>query len=116
MTLGELDPLVSQYRAGLEAEMALLHRLDVLSIQQRDTARSGSLLGLQAITEERDHLMAALVEIEHGLKPIRLQIAAARTQLAGLVEFKELAALHREAADLANAILAADRHSVEALQ
>jgi hypothetical protein len=116
MTLAELEPLVSQYRAGLDAEMALLRRLDVLSIQQRDAARSGSLLGLQAITEERDRLMAALVEIEHGLKPVRTQIAAARGQLAGLVEFKEVAALHREAADLATAILTTDRHSVEALQ
>jgi len=116
VTLSELGPLVTQYRAGLEAEMSLLRRLDVLSVEQRELTRAGKLQDLLPITEERDRLMAGLVQIEHGLKPIRLQLADARGQLAGLLEFQNVAALHREAADLAGAILNADRHSVEALK
>jgi hypothetical protein len=114
--LSELAPLVGQYRSGLEAEMALLRRIDVLSTEQREVARTGPMERLVRITEERERLMAALVEIEHGLKPIRAKLAQARRQLSGLVEFKEVAAIHREAADLASAILTADRQSVEALQ
>jgi hypothetical protein len=108
--------LVNQYRAGLEAEMALLRRIDVLSVEQRDITRDGSLDRLIPITEERDRLMAALVQIEHDLKPIRQQLAEARAYLAHAPEFQDVAALHREAADLAEAILTADRHSVEALK
>jgi hypothetical protein len=116
MTLSELAPLIGQYRSGLEAEMALLRRLDVLSAEQQALARTGSLTGLVPITEERDRLMAALVEIEQSLKPIRQHLAKARHQLSSLTEFKDVAALHREAADLASAILTSDRHSLDALQ
>jgi hypothetical protein len=116
MTVTELGPLLTQYRAGLDAEMILLRRLDVLSREQRDVTRTGPFEHLIKITEERDRLMAGLVQIEHGLKPIRVHLADGRHQLAGLVEFKEVAALHKEAAELANAILNADRHSVEALK
>lgn len=116
MTPGELAPLVAQYRAGLEAEMALLRRLDVLSVEQRDVTRAGTLERLVPMTEERDRLMAALVQIEHGLKPIRLHLAEGRHQLQGLPEFAAVAALHREAAALATAILQADRHSVDAVK
>jgi hypothetical protein len=116
MNLSELAPLLGQYRAGLDAEITLLRRLDALSTEQRDIATSGTLERLLPITEERERIMAALVEIEHGLKAIRLTLAGARDRLAGLEEFKDIARLHREAADLANAILAVDRHSVEALK
>jgi hypothetical protein len=108
--------LVTEYRAGLEAEMALLRRIDLLSRDQRDITRAGDLDRLVPITEERDRLMAALVQIEHGLKPIRLKLADARGALAHAPEFKDVAALHREAADLAEAILTSDRHSVDALK
>src|SRR5215218_4654896 len=116
MKLSELAPLVTQYHSGLEAEMAIHRRIDALSREQREISRSGSLAQLVPVTEERDRLMAALVQIEHGLKPIRVQLAEARVQLSGLTEFKDVAALHREAADLASAILTADQHSVEALK
>jgi hypothetical protein len=116
MTFSELAPLLVQYRAGLEAEMILLRRLDALSLEQRDVATNGPLDRLVPITEARERLMAALVQIEAGLKPVRLQLAESRDRLAGLEEFRELTRLHREAADLATAILSADRESVDALK
>ena len=108
--------LVGEYRAGLEAEMALLRRVDALSREQREITRAGGLERLVPITEERDRLMAALVQIEHGLRPIRQKLADARATLAHAPEFQDVAALHREAADLAEAILTSDRDSVEALK
>ena len=116
MTLSELAPLVTHYRKGLEAEMAILRRLDALSVEQREISRNGGLERLIPVTEERDRLMAALVQIEHGLKPVRQQLADARRQLAGLEEFQELTTLHKEAADLAAAILSSDRESLDALK
>jgi hypothetical protein len=116
MAVGQLAALVAQYRAGLEAQMALLRRLDALAAQEREVTRAGAFDRLPPITEERDSLMATLVKVEHGLKPIRLQLADRRALLADILEFQQVAALHREAADLATAILAADQHSLEALK
>jgi hypothetical protein len=96
--------------------MALLRRIDALSTEQREIARAGGLERLLPITEERDRLMAALVQIEHGLKPIRAKLADATAALAHDPQFHQVAALHREAADLAEAILTSDRHSVDALK
>ena len=116
MSASPLALLITEYRAGLEAEMALLRRIDLLAQEQREITRAGGLERLVPIAEERDRLMAGLVQIEHGLKPIRLKLADARASLARDREFHEVAALHREAADLAEAILASDRHSVDALK
>lgn len=116
MTINELEPLVAQYRAGLEAEMAILRQLDAVARDEREATREAALSRLPPILEARDRLMAALVNIEHGLKPVRHELAAARHQLADLPEFRELMVRHREAADMANAILATDHHSLDALQ
>jgi hypothetical protein len=114
--LSELAPLVSQYRAGLEAEMVLLRRLDVLSSQQREVAQSGDVDRLNAITEERNRLMTTLVTIEHDLKPVRQELLRARPQLDGIVEFREVVQMHREAAEMVSAIMNFDRVSLDALK
>jgi hypothetical protein len=114
--LTDLAPLVSQYRAGLEAEMAILRRLDALSAQQHEVARSGDVDRLNAITEERNRLMTTLVTIEHDLKPVRQQLVRSRAQLGSIVEFQEVVAMHHDAAELVTAILAVDRTSLDALK
>ena len=38
MTSQQLPQFVAQYRAGLEAEMTLLHRLEWLAARQRETS------------------------------------------------------------------------------
>ena len=116
VNISKLEPLVTEYRAGLEAEMQILRRLDVLAAEQRDITRAGQLGRLSPIVDERDRLVAALVAIEHGLKPMRLQLAEARAQLGRLLQFREVIALHRQAEALATAILTADSHSAEALK
>lgn len=116
MKLSELAPLVDQYRAGLEAEMALLHRLEALAAHQREASEAADYTRMTELGDERDTVMSSLVTVEHGLKPIRLALAGARDQLADVIEFQEVTALHRNAAQLVAATLTSDRHSRAALQ
>jgi hypothetical protein len=115
-SLAELVPLVAQYRAGLEAEMQMLRRIEALAEQQHRLARDAAFDALPAIVEERDRLMAALVSVEAGLKPVRATLARAVDQLSDVIEFQQLVALHREAGGLARAILRADEGSAAALK
>jgi hypothetical protein len=112
----DLLPLVEQYRAGLEAEMALLHRLELVAVRQREYSRDGDLETLAVVTDERDRVMANIVALEHQLKPIRLRLLERRDELAGNEGFVELATLHRDAATLVSTILASDQDSLAALK
>jgi hypothetical protein len=116
MTSGELLPLMAQYRAGLEAEMALLHRLELLSARQRELSEDGDIDALPPIVDQRDSVMASLVRIEHELKPVRLALAEHRTELTDTEDFRDLMALHREAATLVAAVMTSDQASVDALK
>ena len=116
MMPADLIPLVAQYRAGLEAELQLLHRLEAVAEKQREASRRGELEALAIVTDERDTLMASIVTIEHEMKPIRLKLLDRRASLQGSVEYDELAALHREAAQLVSDIVASDQDSLEALK
>lgn len=116
MTRDALPQLVAQYRAGLDAEMTLLHRLESLAAQQRETSEQGDLEALSAVSDQRDHVMAGLVRIEHELKPIRLALLEHRESLEALSEFQDVATLHQSAAQLIERIVAEDRSSLEALK
>ena len=59
----ELLPLVTQYRAGLEAEIAVLRQLATLAAREREVTATGPLSALHEITDGRDRLMASLVAI-----------------------------------------------------
>lgn len=107
--------LITEYRAGLEAEIALLRHLAALAARERQVTESGQLDALHDITDARDRVMAALVALEAGLKPVR-QALHVPASLSHLPEFRELSALHQEAASLAEAIIAADAHSLDALR
>jgi hypothetical protein len=114
--LSDLVPLVGQYRAGLDAEMNILRRLDALAREQQSAVHAGELLRLPPLVEERDRLMATLVSVEAGLRPVRMRLATAMAQLTDVIEFQEVKRLHREAADLASNILRADHGSLDALR
>ncbi len=116
MIAPELLPLVAEYRAGLEAEMALLHRLETIAWQQRDASRGGDLEALGSVTDARQRLMANLVRIEHQLRPIRLSLLQRRREMDGSLEFQELTALHKSAAALVSTIVNSDQESLEALK
>jgi uncharacterized protein YhaN len=107
--------LVTEYRAGLEAEIALLRHLATLATREREITESRRLDALAELTDARDQVMAALVSLEAGLRPVRHALREA-TELAHLPEYRELAALHQEAARLAEHILTADTESLAALR
>jgi hypothetical protein len=111
-----LPPLIAQYRAGLEAEMTLLHRLEVIAARQRETSEEGDFDALNLLSDQRDHVMAGLVTIEHELKPIRMALLEYRRTLEDIEEFRSVAALHREAAELVERIVTQDRDSLDALK
>jgi hypothetical protein len=112
----DLLALIEQYRAGLEAELALLHRLERVAVRQRDASHSGDLEQLRVVTDERDQLMASIVTIEHQMKPIRLTLLERRDDLSESDEYRELAALHKNAAAMVSTIVASDQQSLSALK
>ena len=116
MTAQELPQLVAHYRAGLEAEMTLLHRLESLAARQRETSEHGDFDGLATVSDQRDDVMAGLVRIEHELKPVRTFLLEHRRILDEIVEFEDVAALHRTAALLIERIVTDDRGSLDALK
>ena len=107
--------LVTEYRAGLEAEIALLRHLATLAAREREVTESERLDALDGITDARDQVMAALVSLEATLRPIRQALHGLGNALHG-PDILELTALHHEAAALAEEILAADAHSLAALR
>lgn len=109
-------PLVAEYKAGLEAEIAMLRRLVALAERGREVAQSRRLDALTEISDARDRIMASLVTVESQLQPIREALARQRERLVHLEAFAEVAALHREAAALATAIVDTDTDSLAALR
>ena len=116
MTRDELLELIEQYRAGLDAEITLLHRLEALSARQREITQAADLTDLSDIVDARDRTMAGLVSVEHELRPVREQLSHHRAELSEIEEFGTVAALHAEAGALINGIVTTDRDSFEALR
>src|SRR6185436_16897850 len=84
--------LIAQYHAGLEAELALLQRLEGIAARQREASEDGDMDALGIAGDERDQAMSALVVIEHELKPIRLELVAMREELKEVPAFEAVAA------------------------
>ena len=112
----DLVEVLHEYRAGLEAEMALLYRLERLDTSRHDVSSHDGVIELAALADEREKVMANLVSIEHTLKPLRAQLVDARATLQDDAAFREVAALHQKAADLVARILASDGQSLQALK
>jgi hypothetical protein len=112
----ELADVIREYRAGLDAELALLHRLERLDPSGHDAASHAGVFEIAALTDERAKVIAGLVEIEHTLRPMRVLLADARATLQDNPAFREVAALHRRAGDLVARILASDARSLQALK
>jgi hypothetical protein len=116
MTREQLLPLVEQYRAGLDAELMLLHRLQALAVEQRRVSQTGSVSDIHRTVDARDRVLATLVTVEHELKAIRQLLHAEREYLAELPGFQEIVERHKEAAELVAGIMDVDRDSIEALK
>ena len=117
MTLTEIAPLLTQYRAALDAQMTMLRQLLALAARGREqAAQPDHLAGLTDIVDQRERLMAALVSLESDVQPLRQQLAEARDQLAHLAEFRDVMALHRQAVALVEEVVRTDDQSRASLR
>lgn len=115
MTVDEIVRLIEQYRAGIEAELQLLHQLADVSDHQHTVTHAGNFDAFGAAADDRDRIMRMLVTIEEGLRDVRLTLADHRDLAMRIPGFEDVMALHREAASLVGGILNADQASLSAL-
>lgn len=115
MTPADVEQLLDQYRAGLEAEMALLRQLSALAERQKASTESRNFEQLSAESDERDRVTRSLVALEEGLADVRHRLAAVKAQVVALPGYQVIAALRREAADLVSRVLSVDQESLKSL-
>lgn len=115
MTEVDLAELIEQYRVGLEAEIALLHRLEQVSEQQGAASAAQDLDGLSQIADVRDRLTSGLVTIEDDLREVRRRLSEAREEARQLPGYDEAVTLHHDAIALVTRILGSDKASLESL-
>jgi hypothetical protein len=115
LTADEIAGLLDQYRAGIEAELNLLHQMADVAQQQRAATETSDYAALGRIADTRDRIMRSLVTIEEGLRAVRQALVDHR-QLAMRIEgYEDVARRHREAATLVGEILATDQQSMSDL-
>ena len=110
-----LVALIEQYRAGLEAELVILRRLEQTAARQREASAAQDLGALNRAADDRDGLMAALVNIEGQLRVVRQTLSGSREEARHLPGYAEAVKLHREAIALVSGILNTDGESLDAL-
>src|SRR6476646_5800964 len=108
-----LVALIEQYRAGLEAELVILRRLEQTAARQREASAARDLEALNRAADERDGLMAALVNIEGQLRVVRQTLSGSRDEARHLPGYREAVRLHREAIALVSGILNTDNESLD---
>jgi D-alanine-D-alanine ligase-like ATP-grasp enzyme len=115
MSDAELLDALEQYRAGLEAEIALLRQLHTVASRQREGTAARDFEQFGAESDARDRLTRCLVNIEQGLRVIRDSLIRGRADLVNLPAYQEVMALRQTAADVVASILATDKDSMKAL-
>ena len=110
-----LAQLIDQYRAGLEAEIVILRRLEQVAARQREASDAHDIQGINRAADDRDGLMAALVNIEGQLRDVRQTLSASREEARRLPGYVEAVVLHKETIGLVSGILRTDEESLGAL-
>jgi len=116
VTTEEVAAALPAYTAGIEAELSLLKQLQQLAETQERASQSRNLTEVNRAGDARERVMAALVRLEHELKPIRLAIAAHRDEAQKLEGFSGIVALHQTAATLVAEIMRADQNTLAELR
>lgn len=111
-----LSLVLADYGAGLRAELILLQQIRDYSLHQQHASGEGRLTSVSALAGERERLVAALVELEQQLRPLRAQLAENVALLSPLPQFQEVSALHREAGALVATIMGADDDTLRILR
>lgn len=112
---GSLSTLLAQYQAGLEAEMVILHKLQQTSGRQREAATAHDVDALNRASDERDVLMASLVNIENQIREVRHTLTMRRKEARALAGYRDAVELQNRALALVSEILKTDGESTEAL-
>jgi hypothetical protein len=115
VTPDEIVRLIAQYRAGIDAELSLLHQLSDVSTRQRTLTSARDFAAFNAASDDRDALMRGLVTLEEGLREVRAALTEHRALAERIQGFDAVVARHREAAALVSTILSADQASMSAL-
>ena len=115
MIRDEAAQLLAQYRAGLEAQIALLRQLEAVASRQRTVSESRDFERLNVESDRRDSLTRSLVEIEQGLAAGLRAMGASRQTVATLEGLSEVISLRRTTANLVARILATDQLSLQSL-
>ena len=92
MTPDELVRLLQQYRAGLEAELTLLHQLREVSDRQQTVTREGNFTAFDEAADGRDAIMRSLVTLEEALRGVRQTLVEHREQAMHIEGFESVAA------------------------
>jgi len=116
VTAAQLIAALPDYTAGIEAELALLKQLRQLAFAQQDASQARKIDEVNRAGDARERIMAALVQLEHELKPIRLAIAARKEEAERIPGFAAIVALHQTAAGLVSDVLQADRNTLAELK
>lgn len=115
MTRHEIEQLLEQYRAGIEAELVLLRQLSGLAERQKTSTELRNFEELAAQSDERDRVTRSLVTVEEGLSDVRLRLSRVKGQAATLPAYDVIVDLRRQAADLVSAVLSVDQESLKSL-
>jgi hypothetical protein len=116
MTEDDLRHLLVEYCAGVEAELSLLRQLRRLALEQHDGSVNPDFDRFTRIADERDRLLAGLMQIEHEIRPMREALLGHDGQVADLPQFETLRTLHRSAGELVGTIIGSDQSTLQALR
>jgi hypothetical protein len=116
VTRSDLEQTVAAYGAGLEAELSLLRQLSGLADQEQRASARDDLEAVAELSDERERLMAGLLIVEDGIRPLRPVLAANREDATSIPAFTDVVALHRVASHLVATILSADQETLTTLR
>ena len=112
----DLATVLSDYRTGLDTELALLVELEVTATRQRALPASASPDDLTTIATERERQLAALAGLEQHLTPLRHYIQTRLAEARRLPGFEGIVDRHRRLQALVASINTMDTESLETLK
>lgn len=116
MSTPDLPTIIEQYRLGLDAELALLQRLQKIAGRQLETTAAQDIDALQRAADERETLMSGLMAVEQQIRGSREELVRARDEVRRLPGFSHVVALHETVAGIVKGILETDHDSIRALE
>lgn len=114
--IADLDVVLADYRTGLDAELAVLARLEDVATRQHALPHPADPDSLTALALERERQLSALAGLEQQIAPLREQIARRLVEARALPGFAGIADRHRRATAAVARIGALDEESLAALQ